>query len=337
MDPMSTSSAQARRVVFTGKQEVHLENFSAGEPGPGEVRVRIALSLMSTGTENIVFNRLFEAGSHWDNWVKYPFFPGYCAVGVVEAVGTGVTALKVGDRVATRCSHRSHAVQKEIDCHLIPAEIPLSEAVWFALAKITFQGARAAEYKMGDSVLIIGAGPIGQMSVRWARAAGAQTIIVVDSIPGRLELARIGGATAAISQPIAEAREAVLAANGGELPRVVIDSTGAAPVFSAALTLAARYGTVVILGDTGTPSGQRLTGDVITRGLRIVGAHDGHNTEQWNDGTIVPLFFSLARTGRFSLAKLNSHTFRPEDCAEAYGVANRDRASTMGIIFDWGN
>ena len=205
MDPMSTSSAQARRVVFTGKQEVHLENFSAGEPGPGEVRVRIALSLMSTGTENIVFNRLFEAGSHWDNWVKYPFFPGYCAVGVVEAVGTGVTALKVGDRVATRCSHRSHAVQKEIDCHLIPAEIPLSEAVWFALAKITFQGARAAEYKMGDSVLIIGAGPIGQMSVRWARAAGAQTIIVVDSIPGRLELARIGGATAAISQPMARA------------------------------------------------------------------------------------------------------------------------------------
>jgi threonine dehydrogenase-like Zn-dependent dehydrogenase len=108
-------------------------------------------------------------------------------------------------------------------------------------------------------------------------------------------------------------------------------------VFESALGLAARYGTVVILGDTGSPSGQKLTPDVITRGLRIVGAHDGHNNEQWNDGTIVPLFFSLVKTGRFSLAKLNTHTFRPEDCAEAYGVANRDRASTMGILFDWGN
>ena len=331
------SAPEARRVVFTGKQEVHLEKAALPELGADEVRVRMALSLMSTGTENIAFNRLFEAGSHWDKWVRYPFFPGYSAVGTVEAVGPGVKSLAVGDRVATRCSHVSLANRSEISCHSIPGEIPFAEAVWFALAKIAFQGARAAEYRMGDNVLIIGAGPIGQMSVRWARAAGAQTIIVVDSIPGRLELARIGGATAAISQPIAEAREAVLAANGGELPRVVIDSTGAAPVFSAALTLAALYGTVVILGDTGTPSGQRLTGDVITRGLRIVGAHDGHNTEQWNDGTIVPLFFSLARTGRFSLAKLNSHTFRPEDCAEAYGVANRDRASTMGIIFDWGN
>jgi 2-desacetyl-2-hydroxyethyl bacteriochlorophyllide A dehydrogenase len=332
---MASSIPQARRVVFTGKQQVQLENFDVGEAGPGEVRVRMALSLMSTGTENIVFNRLFDPGTHWDNWVKYPFYPGYSAVGTVEAVGPDVKTLKVGDRVATRNSHASHSIRKETDCHLIPAEISFAEAVWFALAKITFQGARAADYKMGDSVLIIGAGPIGQMSVRWARAAGAQSIIVVDSIAGRLELASIGGATATISQPIAEAKEAVLQANRGELPRVVIDSTGAAPVFSAALGLAARYGTVVILGDTGTPSGQKLTGDVITRGLRIVGAHDGHNTEQWNDGTIVPLFFSLAKTGRFSLAKLNSHTFRPEDCAEAYGVANRDRASTMGIIFAW--
>jgi 2-desacetyl-2-hydroxyethyl bacteriochlorophyllide A dehydrogenase len=331
---MATSSSQARRVVFTGKQQVSLENFSVGEPGAGEVRVKMALSLMSTGTENIVFNRLFDPGTHWDNWVKYPFYPGYSAVGVVEAAGPDVK-LKVGDRVATRCNHSSHQIRKEVDCHVIPAEIPFAEAVWFALAKICFQGARAAEYKMGDSVLIIGAGPIGQMSTRWARAAGAQTIIVVDAIPGRLELASIGGATATISQSITEAKDAVLAANKGELPRVVIDSTGSSPVFESALGLAARYGTVVILGDTGSPSGQKLTPDVITRGLRIVGAHDGHNNEQWNDATIVPLFFALARSGRFSLGKLNSHTFRPEDCAEAYGIANRDRASTMGIIFDW--
>jgi 2-desacetyl-2-hydroxyethyl bacteriochlorophyllide A dehydrogenase len=331
------SAPSARRFVFTGKQQVQLEPFSPGEPSPGEVLVRLTLSLMSTGTENIAFNRLFEAGSHWDRWVKYPFYPGYSAVGVVEAAGSDVTALKVGDRVATRCSHRSHAVRKEADCHLIPKEISDSEAVWFALAKIAFQGARAADYKMGDSVLIIGAGPIGQMSVRWACAAGAKSILVVDSIAGRLELARLGGASATISQPIADAREAVLAANGGELPRVVIDSTGSTPVFSAALGLAARFGTVVILGDTGTPSGQHLTSDVITRGLRIVGAHDSHNNEQWHDGTIVPLFFELAKSGRFALGKLTSHTFAPEACADAYGIANRDRASTMGIVFDWKN
>ena len=56
--------------------------------------VRINLSLMSTGTENIVFNRLFDPGTHWDEWVKYPFYPGYTAVGTVESTGADVTGLK---------------------------------------------------------------------------------------------------------------------------------------------------------------------------------------------------------------------------------------------------
>src|SRR6202012_5982286 len=115
---MASSPSNARRIVFTGKQQVHLETFEVGDPGPGDVRVRMTLSLMSTGTENIVFNRLFDPGTHWDNWVKYPFYPGYCAVRVVEAVGPDVTRLKVGDRVATRCSHRSHDIRREADCHL---------------------------------------------------------------------------------------------------------------------------------------------------------------------------------------------------------------------------
>ena len=74
---------------------------------------------------------------------------------------------------------------------------------------------------------------------------------------------------------------------------------------------------------------------MITRGLTIVGAHDGHNTLEWTDATISQLFFDLASTGRFNLEGLTSHTFKPEDCAEAYATANRDRATTMGIIFDW--
>jgi hypothetical protein len=46
----------------------------------------MTLSLMSTRTENIAFNRLLEAGSHWDRWVKCPFYPGYSAVGVVDSI-----------------------------------------------------------------------------------------------------------------------------------------------------------------------------------------------------------------------------------------------------------
>ncbi len=326
---------KAGGLVFTGKQQVSFEHVEPGQPGPGQVRTRAICSLMSTGTENIVFNRLFEAGSHWDRWVKYPFHPGYSMIGAVEALGAGVTGLKVGDTVAIRYPHRSHQILDAAECALVPATLDPRLAAWFALGKITFMGARAAEYQIGDVVVIIGAGPIGQMSVRWAAALGCQRIIVVDQMESRLALARAGGATATIAKPIGEAREAIIAANRGLEPRVVIDGTGNEQVFVHALKLVARKGTVVILGDTGTPSQQRLTSDVISRGVHIVGAHDGLNDEQWNDRTIAEYFFVLAASGRFPLAGMNKHSFAGADGAKAYELANTRRGETMGIVFAW--
>jgi 2-desacetyl-2-hydroxyethyl bacteriochlorophyllide A dehydrogenase len=329
------TNADAQRLVFQAKQQVTLESFDPGIPGENQVLIRTHLSLMSTGTENIVFNRLFDPGSHWDNWVKYPFYPGYSSVGIIEEVGEGVGHLQKGQRVAFRVGHRSHALESAANCVPVPDGIPFEQAVWFALAKITFHGAFVARYALGDSVLIVGAGPIGQMSIRWARAAGCASVIAVDTAAHRLPLAEAGGATALVTFPISEARDAVLAAGNGKLPRVVIDSTGNATVFAAALGLAADRGTVVIMGDTGSPTKQALTSDVISRGLTVVGAHDGHSTPEWNGATISQLFFNLVASGRFPMSGLTSHTFTPEQATEAYVTANRDRASTMGLIFDW--
>ena len=327
------ATINATRLVFPAKQQVHLESFQVSPPAKGEVLIRTEFSLMSTGTENIVFNRLFDPGTHWEDWVKYPFYPGYAAVGTVEASAS--SKFQTGDRVAARYSHQSHALVPENNAWHIPPGISLESAPWFALAKIAFHGALAAGYQLGDRVLIIGAGPIGQMSIRWAHAAGAAAVIAVDAVPDRLELARQGGATAVISAPADQAREQILAANEGQLPGIVIDTTGNAQVFGAALGLAARFGKVVILGDTGRPGGQTLTSDVIVRGVIVVGAHDAHGSDRWNNGTVSQLFFGLVASGRFSLDGLKTHVFKPAECADAYLTANRDRAKTMGILFDW--
>ncbi len=124
-------------------------------------------------------------------------------------------------------------------------------------------------------------------------------------------------------------------ANNGRLPRIVIDSTGNERVFATALGLAEKVGKVVILGDTGAPSKQQLTSDVITRGISIIGAHDDHETAEWTTSTITDLFLSLAGSGRFPLEGLNTHFFAPDDCAQAYEVVNRERARTMGVVFGW--
>jgi 2-desacetyl-2-hydroxyethyl bacteriochlorophyllide A dehydrogenase len=327
-----------QRLVFTAKQQVVFEEFTPDSVGEKSVAVQTICSLMSTGTENIVFNRLFEPGTHWDRWVKYPFYPGYSAVAEVTQTGPQVKGLKAGDRVAIRCGHASHHVIPEDRCYKVPAGLDPKVAAWHALAKITFMGARAANYFLGDSVLIIGAGPIGQMSIRWASAAGVENIIVTDMVEMRLELAKRGGATAVIAKPIDQAHEAILEANGGKLPKIVIDSTGNAAVFSTALTLAADRGRVVVLGDTGTPSNQQLTSDVITRGLTIAGAHDGHCDATWTEARIMQLFFNLVTSRRFPIdTSLNTHVFAPKDCVKAYETANKQRGQTMGILFDWSN
>ncbi len=279
----------ACRIKFTGKQLVELESFEPKDPTGDQVRVRSLYSLMSTGTENIVFNRLFEAGSHWDQWVKYPFYPGYAMVGEVEEIGPGVKNLKKGDKVALRNSHASCHVVGEGQCHRVPEGVDLKAATWFALAKIAFMGVKAARYLVGDSVLLIGAGPIGQMSTRWANALGLQSITVVDLVKSRLAFAKQGGATTVIDSPVTLDLKVPDS-------RVVIDCTGNAKVFTAALHLVKPRGTVVILGDTGTPTEQHLTSDVMMRGITIVAAHDGHEDETWNSRTILPYFFELVRS-----------------------------------------
>lgn len=323
------------RLVFNGHRQVANIPLELPALAAGHVRLRSICSLISTGTEGIVFNRLFEAGSHWDKWVTYPFYPGYSLIAEVEAVGEGVTERMVGDRVALRAGHASHHVCNATDCIPVPATLDPRAAAWFALAKITCMGARAAGLGLGEDVLIVGAGPIGQMVTRWVRATGARAIAVADPLPERMALARRGGATATIAKPLAEAGAELAEAFGGRKPRVVIDSTGHAKVFSAALGVVRDRGKVVIMGDTGTPSDQRLTSDVIIRGVQIVGAHDGHGDAEWNDRSIAALFFQLVGDGRFDVGGLESHVFTPQDCAAAYGLISTRRAETMGVYFDW--
>jgi threonine dehydrogenase-like Zn-dependent dehydrogenase len=93
---------------------------------------------------------------------------------------------------------------------------------------------------------------------------------------------------------------------------------------------------VVILGDTGSPTEQHLTSDVIRRGLTIVGAHDTHDTERWDFHSVTRFLLDLVQRGRFDLSGLNTHTFKPDQAEEAYTLANTRRGETMGILFDWG-
>ncbi|MGH7956672.1 MAG: hypothetical protein ACREH8_06645 [Opitutaceae bacterium] len=78
---LSPAANRATRMVFAGKQQVLLESFEVCDPADDEVLVETRFSLMSTGTENIVVNCQFDAGTHWHRWVQYPFSQGMLALG----------------------------------------------------------------------------------------------------------------------------------------------------------------------------------------------------------------------------------------------------------------
>src|SRR5580704_17734398 len=94
-------------IIFTGKEKLELIDEPMPKPWPGQVLFKTSHSLISTGTESTVYTRNCGAGTHWDKWAQYPFYPGYLAAGKVVEVGPGVTGWKVGDRIAAHTGHSS--------------------------------------------------------------------------------------------------------------------------------------------------------------------------------------------------------------------------------------
>ena len=334
---------QSLNIVFTGKDEVETWREAVASPNPDEIAVEARASLISTGTEGIVLGRRFEAGTHWDNWVKYPFHPGYCMAGRVVEVGGEVERWKIGDRIAVRAPHRQFNVVSGTDGRAapIPDGISDEDATWFGMAFIAQTGVRTAQHELGDSVIIVGAGILGQLVTQYARVLGAREIIVIDTAKPRLEMALSHGATHVLPIGAEAARETVMELTSGRGADVVYDVTGYAPVFAASLGLVRDFGKLLLLGDSGTPSQQCLTGDVITRGVRVFGAHDGHFTDVstprdfWAHDTMTQLFFTYLARGQMKVCDLITNRYAPQDAPAAYQMLQTDRSAAMGVLFDW--
>jgi len=328
-------------VVFTGQRDLEFRLEPVPEVAAHQVRVRTRKSLISMGTELICYERRFEPGTHWESWVRYPFYPGYSNAGVVEEVGSNVEGLVPGDRVAVRANHRQYFVTDMARGLKIPDAVTDEDATWFGLAGIVQNAIRRAEHELGDAVVVVGLGPLGQLVTQYVRLFGAREVIAIDTIPGRLELAVRNGATRTIARPVAEAIEVVKELTDGRGADVVYDVTGHPAVFAAALKLPRRFGKVILLGDTGTPSEQRLTSDVITRGLRIIGAHDNNPPPQgsdhhwWSHRNMARLFFTYIERKQMDVASLITHRYQPAQAKECYDAIAADRSGALGVIFDW--
>lgn len=326
----------ARRIIFPSKGEVELQAFNLPEPNDHEVLVAIHYSLMSIGTESTILHQRYAKGTHFDEMFSFPQLQtGVQAIGVIEAKGSAVEDFEKGQKVFVRMAHRSHVVLSAADCSPVPEGLNERDSCWCGLAKTAFRAAWAAPFRIGGQVLIVGAGPVGQMLLRWARAAGMQEIMVVDPAVQRLPFATAGGATATSASSLAEFGDGLaLGLRSNALP-LIVDTTGNSEVMKQAQALLAQYGKLVLLGDTGYPNKQSLSSHVMRKGLSIQAVHDSHDHDGWDQARIDKLFFDLVARGQFDLTNLITHEFQPEQCEQAYQLVEEQRDSVMGLIFDW--
>jgi 2-desacetyl-2-hydroxyethyl bacteriochlorophyllide A dehydrogenase len=311
-------------------------DYALPEPGPEDIMVRTRYSLMSIGTETTILHGRYDRDTHFARMFSFPQLQtGVQAIGVVEAAGAMVSDFAAGDLVYMRMGHGSHQVLPAAACSPVPGGLDEREACWAGLAKTAFRAAWAGGFREGARVLIIGAGPVGQMLTRWAAALGCAEIAVSDISPSRLEHARAGGATHLLAGSLEECGSQVAALGDGAGPPLVVDCTGNPAVFQPALAAAAHFGKVILLGDTGYPERQCLSSDLMTKGLTLQATHDSHDRDGWTERRVDERFFGEVLAGRFPLEGLITHEFNPSDCERAYQLAERERQQVMGILFDW--
>ena len=332
---------ESLEIVFPAKDSVAVQRHPVPDVQSGEILVRLRRSLISTGTECICLQRNFAPGTHWDEWVKYPFRPGYSAVGEVLETAAGVTSVVSGDRVAMTAKHGQYAISDAGRAIKIPEGVTDQAAAWFYLACIAQNAVRRAEHRLGDDVVVIGAGILGQLVVQFVRLLGANKVIVIDPAPARLALTASHGATHTLPISSADVEETIASLTHGKLADVVYDITGNAAVLPTALPLARRFGKVLLLGDTGTPSNQRLTGDIIRRGVTLVGAHSSNppptatDYAHWTHKHMTELFFTYVERGQMQVEDLITHHYDPREAPDAYSMLTQDRSQAIGVQFDW--
>jgi len=254
-----------RAAVIRESGSVELVEVPLPEPGEGEVRLRLEGSGVC-GSDLPVW-----AGRPWFEYPQPPGAPGHEGWGVVDAVGTGVTGLGEGDRVAG-LTYRAYA---DYDLARAAELVPLSEgagpfpgeALGCAVNVVKRSGIRD-----GDTVAVVGAGFLGCVIVQLAAAAGAR-VLAVSRRRSALETAAAMGAaeTIALDEPVTERVEEL---TGGELCDVVIEAAGVQATLAVASTLTRTRGRLVIAGFH--QDGPRQVDMQLWnwRGLDVVNAHE---------------------------------------------------------------
>lgn len=298
-----------RLAVLTGPGGFEIVEEPVPEIWPGDVLVRVSACGVCASELD-----MYRGVSQ----VSYPLRPGHEISGVVERVGEGVAGLAPGDPVAVFGTARGYGEYVAVPAeHCIHAgEVPLDLALGEPLA-CAVNAVELAGIKLGDDVVIVGAGFMGQVIQRLVQLRGPRQVIVADTRDEALERAASSGATATVNVAEESLAEAVGNLTGAAAD-VTIEITGTQAALEAIGDCTRMSGTLVIAGFHQGPPRQVPLADWNWKAFRIANAH-------FRDvATILGGMragMRLLTSGRISLEDLVTHRFPLVSIDEAFRTA----------------
>lgn len=320
-----------------GKEDLRVENIDAPRiTSLNDVIIKVK-AVGICGSDNAIY--------HGQNsFAKLPRIMGHEFVGEVDQLGSDVKELKVGDHVVAepisycgKCYacrqgmpnacihlkvlgvHQDGGMQEYIrlpfkQVHKIDKKVPWTTAVLSEPYTIAGNGTMRGNVSFGKTVLIQGAGTIGQLSLRVAKAKGAR-VMITDVAQSKLDFAKENGADTTVNISKENLVEKVHAWTNGEMANVVIDAVGTVNTFQTCFNVASVAGRIVPMGFSTAPV-EITQKPIMQKQLTICGSrHQAYqfepiisaieHTQLTNDGMVTQTFDMHDVQKAFDL--MNSH------------------------------
>jgi len=292
------ASRMKAAVVHAFGKPLRIEDVPIPAPGQDEVLIKLVAN-------GVCHTDLHAAQGDWPVKPTLPFIPGHEGVGVVAALGPGVTGLKEGDPVGLAWLHDAcgeceycrtgwdalcpaqrnsgysvngsfaeYAVGSAAYVGRLPRNVDFAELAPILCAGVTtYKGIKETEAKPGEWIAISGVGGLGQMAIQYAKAMGLH-VAAIDVTEEKLALARASGADLTVDATRADAVVQIVKQTGGGVHGALVTAVSP-PAFSQAIQMLRRKGTVALVGlppgDFKTPIFDVVLGRKTIRGS-IVGS-----------------------------------------------------------------
>ena len=289
--------------------------------------------------------------------LKKPMILGHECAGEVVQVGSEVTNLKAGDRVViepgvpcrkcwycrngryNKCAQVVFMATPPYDGSLVEYIAHPSDYLFKMPDSMSFQeGSLAEPLSVGihavrrsglypaASVAILGAGPIGLVTLEMVKAVGAGPVIMVDVVPSRLSLAKKMGATHVINAKEENVVEKIRALTGGEGVHFVFETAGASATTRQTVQVAREGGTAVLIGLTPELEIPMPMVDFIAKEVNLVSIFRYCN--------VFEEAVTLMAHNRINVKPMMTHQFPFERTVEAFEVAEKEKDKAVKVVVD---